>query len=992
MRFRLLALSLCVVVCGASLAQQEKRLSKEEERQRFHSAKVVGQDAASRMRAYEQRLRAEAASPFGGLLWRNVGPEVQGGRVIDIAAPAQYPDRLYVAFATGGLWRTEDDGITWTSLFDNQSAFGIGAFAVSADGKTLWVATGEANSQRTVYSGTGIFKSTDEGKTWQYVGLPESHHIGSIVMDPRNPNTVYVAASGHLYSEGPDRGVYKTTDGGKTWNLVLKVDDTTGAFDLVMDPRNSNVLLASMWDHDRRAWNFLESGKSSAVYRTDNGGKSWSKVTSLPTGERAGRIDMDWSKSDPRVVYAVVDNQGPDEEWEWADERVPSGRLTVRRFMHLSEATLPDVDEKALSDFLRSMNVANPADVAKQVKAKKVGYAALRQMILDKNPNAFDPPLVVQEIFRSDDGGKTFKSVSKGDDAEYQYYFAGIKVDPKNADDVIALGFPIIRSTDGGKTWSRIAASSHVDYHAVWYDPRNSSKLWIGCDGGLYVSGDHGKSVRHIENLAVGQATMIAVDNKRPYNIYVGFQDNGTMKGPSNYVFGRTDPNAWKDIGGGDGSAVAVDPRNDGDIVFTSSQFGNFSGWNQLTNDRWFVRPSLPKGDPAHRFNWITPILISTHHPDIVYIGSQRLYRSFDDGRRFLPISPDLTKNKPNGDVPYSTIKTISESPLKFGVIYVGADDGRVTMTRDGGVEWVDIPTPQPDKWVCRIVASKYDEGTVFCAQTGYREDDFAPYLWKSTDYGKTWTSIAGGLPADEPINVVLEDPSKKDTLFVGTDMGVWVTQDGGSTWLPLNGLPHLPVQDLALQARDGELVAATHGRSVYVLPLKYVYQYPELKDKDLAVLDIPSVTRGSGGFRSSDWGYENGPRWDSTPPAIPKARVLFFAKRAGKATLRIKKDDKVLKETTFDAKTGFNTAEIELLLEPAKPIEAKKGEAFKSGAEATKDPFEAQRAKYLDRGEYTLEIVMDGHSETGTLRITAPANRGGPGDFEPGGEHERGG
>ncbi|HSI72541.1 MAG TPA: hypothetical protein VK934_05150 [Fimbriimonas sp.] len=980
MHTRLAALAFCGCLLFSVVAAQDGgRLSKEAEKAKYHSP-VHGMDAATRLVGFAKRQQMEKDSHFGGLMWRNIGPESQGGRVIDIHAPLDNPDKLYVAFATGGLWRTEDDGNTWVSLFDDQSSFGIGAFAVSNDGKTIWVGTGEANSQRTSYAGTGVFKSSDEGKTWQYMGLGESHHIGNVLIDPKNPSVVYVASLGHLYSQNPDRGVYKTTDGGKTWSQVLKVDEWTGAFDIAMDPKNPSVLIATMWERDRRAWNLLESGKGSGTYRTDNGGKSWTKLTTLPEGLAAGRTDVAWAPSNSRVVYAAVDVQADDKEWTDEDERVPSGRLTNRRFLKLTDETLAQIEERPLSDFLNSARVPKATDVAKKVRAKEINLAQLRKMIEDVNADFFRPPIVAQEVYRSDDGGHHFFRVSRADDADYQYYFTGITVNPKNENDVLCWGFPMLRSVDGGKTWKRIAEQSHVDYHAAWFDPRNPAKLWIGNDGGLYVSGDYGQTTRHVNNLAVGQPTTVAVDNKRPYNVYIGLQDNGTMKGPSTYVRGRGNPNAWTSIGGGDGSHVAVDPRNDGDIVYTASQFGAHSALNQLTNERWNARPQTPRNDPAARFNWVSPLIVSSHHPDIVYCGAQRLYRSFNQGRNYLPISPDLTKNKMNGDVPFSTIKDISESPLKWGLIYVGADDGRVTITRDGGFTWADIPTPQPDKWVSRIVASKYDEGTVYVAQNGYREDDFAAYLYKSTDQGKSWQSIDEGLPA-EPINVVREDPTKKDVLYVGTDMGVFVSLDGGKSWESLSGgIPNQPVHDLAVQARDNELVAATHGRSVFILPLKFVHELtPELREKGVSILDVPSVTRGSAGFRSGgDWGYENQPRWAAPMPTDPVARVTYFTDTAGKAIIRIKKDGKVLKEATVDALRGFNTSTISLMIEPAKPIPAGRPEKPKTGADALKDPYEEYRAKYLARGEYDIEVEVNGKVAKSTLRITAPQSGGG--------------
>lgn len=938
--------------------QEGKRIDKSEERRKFHPTPVIGMPAAARMKGYEQRLQMEAASPFGGLKWRNVGPENQGGRVIDIQAPKDDPSSVFVAYATGGLYKTKDDGQTWTSLFDGQSAFGIGAIALSRDGKTIWVGTGEANNQRTSYSGTGIFKSTDGGQTWQNMGLPESHHIAKVLINPRNENVVYVAVMGHLYSQNPERGLYKTTDGGKTWTQVLKVDEYTGAIDFVMDPRNPDVIHCAMYDRDRRAWNFRESGPGSGVFRTTNGGKTWSKVTGLPTGDAAGRIGLAQAPSQPDRLYAYVENQSVDPtDWEGIDEKVPSGRLTARRFLLLNEETLVQIDPTVLNAFFRQAGGSQlkAEDVIKDVKDKKLTVEKLREQIEEKNPGFFDPGATGEELYRSDDGGKMWKKVETGNFGTIGgYYFDKVFVNPKNADDVYVTALPLLRSTDGGKNWTYVARRAHVDFHAVWHDPRQDGKVWMGNDGGLYLSYDGGATTTHINNLGVGQATTLALDNKRPYNIYIGLQDNGTMKGPSNYVPGQSDPTAWTDIFGGDGSAIAVDPRNDGDIVYVAYQFGESSAINQATNERWRTKPNAPTGSPAARFNWVSPILISSHHPDILYIGAQRLYRSFNQGRKWEAISPDLTKDKPNGDVPYSTLKDISESPFRFGLIYVGCDDGNVKMTPDGGVTWVDISTPQKDKWVSRVVSSKYEENTVYVSQNGYREDDFSPYLWKSTDRGKTWTSIVGNLP-NEPINVIREDPTRKDILYVGTDMGVYVSFDGGKTWETLQGgLPHTPVHDLLVQPRDNDLVIATHARSAWVLPLKYVYEItPDIRKKDLTLFEVSDATK------LSTWGMDRRDRWNTEPPRAPKVNVNFYAKSAGKATIRIKdKDGKVVKEKSLDAVTGYNFADIDLELTPAKRDALPKRD-IKTVQDILADPLAANRATYVAPGEYTIELQV---------------------------------
>jgi len=950
--------------------QEGKRLSHAEERAKFHPKAVVGMPADVRMRGYDQRMRMEAGSPFAGLKWRNIGPEVQGGRVVEIKAPKDDPKSVYVAYATGGLWRTTDDGQTWTSLFDGQSAFGIGSLALSKNGKTIWVGSGEANNQRTSYSGTGIFKSKDEGKTWENMGLPESQHIGQILINPKNENIVYAATLGHLYSQNPERGVYKTTNGGRTWVQVLKGDEYTGAMDITMDPHNPDVLLASMYDRDRRAWNYRGSGPGSGVYRTTDGGQTWAKVKGLPTGYDAGRIGLGLCETKPNRVYAFIDNQSSDVlDWEGVDEHVPAGRLTPRRFLLLNEETLVQVEPAILNTFLRQAinGDLKAEDVIRDVKAKKLTVAQLKDKIEEKNPKFFDPGEVGEELYRSDDGGVTWKRTDIGHFGVIGgYYYDRVFVNPTDPDDLYVTGLPLIRSTDGGKSWTSTAQKAHVDFHAVWNDPRQPGKVWLGNDGGLYLSYDGGKTTTHLNNVGVGQATTIAVDNKRPYNVYIGLQDNGTMKGPSSYVPGQSDPSQWKSIYGGDGSWVAVDPRNDGDTVYVAYQFGQAAAIDQGKNDSWNVRPSAPKGDPDARFNWISPTVVSPHQSDIVYVGAQRLYRSFDQGRHFAPISPDLTKNKPNGNVPYSTIKDVSESPLRFGLIYVGCDDGNVKMTPDGGFQWIDIPTPQPDKWVTRVVASKYDEKTVYVAQNGYREDDFAPYLWKSTDMGKTWRSIAGNLPP-EPINVIREDPNKKNLLYVGTDMGVYVSYDGGIVWEPLQGgLPHTPVHDLVIQPRENEMVIATHARSVWALPLKYVADLtPELRKTDLKMFDVDDVTH------LSTWGYDRRDRWDTRPPRAPSAKVNFFTKEPGKATIRIKdKAGKVVKEKSVDATRGYNFAEIDLELTPAKAA-ALTPRQVKTAKDVLDDPFAGTRPTYVPVGTYTLELAIGDKTATQAWKIT---------------------
>ena len=961
-----LALSLVSI----SMAQEGPRLDKNAERTKFHPTAVKGTSAAERLAARDAREKLKAASYFGGVKWRNVGPEIQGGRVIDIESPASDPDTVFVAFATGGLFRTKDDGITWESLFDDQSTYGIGDIAVSKDGKTLWVGTGESNSQRTSYAGTGVFKSTDAGKTWANVGLPESHHIGKVIIDPKDENTVYVAVLGHLYSQNEERGLYKTTDGGKTWKLILKSNEYTGAIDVVQDPTNPRIIIASMWDRDRRAWNFRESGEASAAYRSVDGGNTWAKITDLPTGNAAGRTGLALCPGKPNVVYAFVDNQDIDPDWNYRDEKQPSGRLTPSRFLLLTDETLKQLEVKPLDDFLRGYGRAElkASEVIEQAKAGKMTIADVKAKLLAAYPDMFTADILQSEVYRSDDSGKTWKKQAPIGGIG-GYYWGKIFVHPTNPDEVFITGVPLLRSRDGAKTWESIAEDAHVDHHSVLHNAKNPNKVWIGNDGGVYLSYDGGTTVRHINNLSLAQATTVAVDNKRPYNIIVGNQDNGTMRGPSTYVPGRSDKSLWKDLFGGDGSAIAVDPRNDGDLVYVAYQFGQHFAIDAAAPQ---ARPITPRSDirgQELRFNWISPLIISSHQPDILYLGSQKLHRSFNQGRNWEAISGDLTKNRPNGDVPHSTIKDVSESPLKFGLIYVGTDDGNVQMTPNGGYSWTNINTPAPDKWVTRVVASKYDVNTVYVSQTGYREDDFKAYLWKSTDQGKSWSSIASNLP-NESIDVVREDPKDKNILYVGTEMGVYVTFDGGKEWMTLHGgLPNSPVHDLVIQERADDLVIASHSRGAWVLPLKWVRALkPDLTSKDLTIIDLADVRR------LPTWGYRRGDAWNSADPNAPMASGNVFAKEAGKATVRLlDKDGKVVHSQDLDLVRGFNAVSFSLELAKGSkaPIDIK-GRKPKDANEVLADPFEARRPKYVPVGEYTLEIEQAGKKVTKAWKVTS--------------------
>ena len=954
---------------GPAIAVRPGEHPKEAERRTFHSGTVRGTTASERAASYARRLAMERDSRYGGVVWRNLGPEIQSGRVVSMASPDREPGTVLVAFATGGLYRTKDDGATWESLWDDMPTPSLGDIAVSPDGRTIWVGTGESNSQRTSYSGTGVYRSTDAGRTWTLMGLPESQHIGKILMDPRDPNTVWVAALGHLYSQNPERGLYKTTDGGKTWTLTLaargELQETTGAVDFALDPKNPDVITAALWDRERRAWNFREAGRGSGVFRSENGGRTWAPVAGLPVGNDLGRVGLATSKADPKRVYAYVDNQGLSRDWLDEDESAAGGKMTPRRFARLTEATFLDAPKEPLAEFWKEFapEDAKLDDAIADVQAGKATMADVRARIQKRSSKIFDPGTTLDELYRSDDDGRTFRRQARFGPGG-GYYWERAFANPADADDIWVCGVELKRSRDGGRTWRTVGDELHADHHAVLFDASRPGKLWAGTDGGPYVSLNNGETWRILNNLSVGQTTTLALD-PRNGDVYTGLQDNGTLKGTRGYVPGRSDINAWARVGGGDGSDVQVEPLGDAPTVYVASQFGAHVGLG-ADGKRRSAAPRKTKVTDDLRFNWISPLVTSGYTPGLIFVGSQYLHRSFDGGRTWAVISPDLTRNKPNGDVPYSTLKSVSESPLRFGLIYAGADDGRLTMTPDGGYQWLDIPTPAPDKWVARVVASRHTVGTVYAAQSGYREDDMAAYLWKSTDFGKTWTSIVGDLPA-ETINVVREDSKEPNTLYLGTDLGAFVSRDGGAHWETFgNGLGHLPVHDIAIHERDDQIVLATHARGLFVTPLAPIRALDAATLKtDVKVLPIEDIRVPESRARRPRYAFT-----DEEPDA-PTATIPFFVAKSGPVTITVLDEkEKTLLKSTVEAHRGYNQTDLSLVVRPGKR-RPETIPAPQTGAQAANDPLADYRPIYLTTGKYKLTITTaDDKSDTRDLVV----------------------
>ncbi len=761
------------------------------------------------------------------LKFDNIGPTIMSGRVTDLAVNPEMTSEFYVAYASGGLWYTINNGASFTPILDNSQTQNVGALAVHWPTRTIWVGTGENNSSRSSYAGIGMLKSTDNGKTWEHMGLSDSHHIGNILINPDDPNEVVVGVVGHLYSPNDERGVFKTTNGGQDWSKTLFVDDTSGIIEIQHEPGNFNVQYAASWTKDRKAWNFLGNGENSAIYKSTDAGSSWAKISTpnsgFPTGEGVGRIGL--AVFDANTVYAVHDSQFLRPA---ADANRGKDGLSKEDFKAMNKQQFLELEDNKLQSFLKSNGFPEKysakavKDMVREGKAKPVDLA---KFLEDANAMLFDTPVVGAEVFVSHDGGqswrKTHEGYLDGVYSSYGYYFGKIHVSPSDKDHVYIYGVPIIKSKDGGATFSSIDYGNvHSDHHALWINPNNPNHLINGNDGGVNISYDDGAHWIKCNSPEVGQFYAINVDDEKPYNVYGGLQDNGVWVGANNAdedaSWHQNGQYPWKFIMGGDGMQIQIDNRN-AKVVYTGYQFGNYYRLNLDTQESVYIQPKHELGDNPYRFNWQTPILLSSHNQDILYFGTNKLLRSMNQGKDWSVISPDLTTGGKKGNVAYGTLTTISESPFKFGQIVVGSDDGYVHLTQDGGDSWTKISDSFPkDLWVSRVVASAHDQNRLYVTLNGYRWDDFKTYVYRSNDLGATWTEISGNIPAS-PVNVILEDPVREDMLYVGTDYGLYVSLDSGASWHALaGGMPHVAVHDLKIQRTANHLLVGTHGRSIY--------------------------------------------------------------------------------------------------------------------------------------------------------------------------------
>ena len=904
--------------------------------------------------------KAPPAAPAAGAVpedslntikFRNLGPSVAGGRVASVVGVPGQPMIYYVGAAAGGVWKTTDDGNTWEAIFKDQSAASIGAVALAPSNPNLvWVGTGEAAIRNDVVNGHGVWFSPDAGHSWHFMGLADVGQISRIVIDPANPDVVLVAALGHAWSPNPDRGVFRTTDGGKTWQKVLFVNDTTGASDLIMDPGNPRVYFAGLWQFVRHPWEMVSGGAGSGIYRSTDGGVTWERLSEgLPKGIY-GRIALGIGASNPSHVYALVE--------------------------------------------------------------AKTGL-----------------------LWDSHDLGDHWSSVSDNHALDVRpFYFSQVTVSPADDRRVYFSSFQLLESDDGGKTAHVIDEPVHVDHHALWIDPTNAQRIIQGNDGGAYATVDGGQNWTWFNNLPIGQFYMVAANGADPYLLCGGLQDNNAWCGPS----GASDGSQWFTVTGGDGE-YAVPAPSDTSVLYVDSQNGDVDRVNLRTGERHSVKPYLPgvegakPADLTYRFNWTSPIEVAAANPDEVFIGANVVFKSTDGGRHWGPISPDLTRNDKakqvvsggpieydiSGAETYNTILTVNVAPTDTNVIWVGTDDGLVQVTKDGGKSWTNVGGHFPglaadeEGRVYQVGVSPFDAGAAYVTFDRHEFDDNHPYVYKTADYGKTWTRIDGGLP-EAAAHVVREDPNQRNFLVLGTDGGLWFSRDGGAAWKRFKSdFPTVPVYDAKFVRATHDLLVATHGRGLFVLddisPLEQLTAEVAASDFHL-FSTIPAELRGRGrreGVAPTRFEVRGGPQgavidyylkagMDTAAPAGGPGAGGESGGRGGRGegfggpggrrrsgariTVTDARGDTVFSDSSAPAKMGVNRYQWSLRWNGATPLTIDRPEGGEGGGGGFRGGFGPR----VVPGTYTVTVSVKGQSASQTVEVRPdPGQAGDPAAFQ---------
>jgi photosystem II stability/assembly factor-like uncharacterized protein len=900
--------------------------------------------AADKPAAKPAPVAADYNDVFKGLKFREIGPAVMGGRIDDFAVVESNPDIIYVGTASGGVFKTINAGTTWEPVFDDQPNSTIGDVTVApSDPSIVWVGSGEANNRQSSSWGNGVYKSTDGGKSWKHMGLDGSMHIGRIVISPADPNTVYVAAGGNLWGPSKDRGVYKSTDGGKTWSNVLFVNEDTGASDVAMDPDSPGTLIAAFYQRRRTVFGYSGSGPGSGLYKTTDGGATWKKLEK----------GLPWDPDAKKPVAAAADkDKEPDPE------------------------AVKEIGRIGVNFYRRNSNVV---------------YA------LVEHANG--------GIFRSDDKGETWTRASETN-PRGQYY-SQIVIDPNNDQRLWVHGAQMYYSEDGGKTFkTNVVQRIHGDYHAMWIDPRDSNHMITGSDGGIYASHDRGKTWDYLNNIAIGQFYEIGLDMQKPYHICGGLQDNNVWCGPSATFDTRGIANSdWFTVGGGDGFYAQIDPT-DPNTVYAESQDGNLLRRNLKTHESRSIRPPANEGERL-RFQWNSPIVVSAYDNKTIYYGGNYLFKSTDRGDSWTRLGGDLTNNQDRDTLPimgrvpdkltmsrhdgvqaWPCITTISESPTNRDLLYVGTDDGNLQVTRDGGKTWKNV-TPKKGIYVSRVVASRFNEGTAYATLDGHRSNDFAVYVFMTSDYGQTWKPIRTGLSDDVAgtVHVIREHFRNPKLLFLGTERGLFISYDQGGHWTRLKlNLPTVPVDDIAIHPRDNDLVLATHGRSIWILDdLGPIEQMTDaIPGAELHVFDPRPATEYRVANRSGFAGHKTflGPN----PPNGALVTYFLKSKPAEKEKVKItvtNKEGKVVREIDGTGDPGVNRVTWDLRTRSAAEPPRTETEGAAGAAEAPSEQGGEAGAgaggggggggfggfgasPRVDPGEYTVKVAI-GKTEQST-------------------------
>ena len=848
-----------------------------------------------------QLLTAQSVEDFVNQLeWRNIGPANMGGRINDFAVVEADPNIVFAATASAGVWRTTNNGVTWEPVFDEQPVSSIGDIAVApSDPSIVWVGSGESNNRQSSSWGNGVYKSTDGGDSWTNVGLEDTLHIGRIVIHPTNPEVVYVAATGHLWGPNDDRGLYKTTDGGQTWTNTLFIDRDTGMTDVAMDPVSPGTLYAASYQRRRTAFGFSGGGPGSGIYKTTNGGESWRRLTDgLPDGI-TGRVGLDIYRSDPRIVYAVVQN-------------------------------------------------ANGG------------------------------------MFRSDDRGESWTRMS--DTNPRPMYYSQIRIDPLNDQRIWAAGARMVYSQDGGKTFvDDWVQTIHGDFHALWINPADSNHMLAGSDGGVHYSYDRGRTWDFVNTMALGQFYEIGYDMETPYNIYGGLQDNGSWGGPVRTLYRRGITNEdWFRVGGGDGFYTQVDP-NDPTTVYVESQNGNVSRLDLETSERKSIRPEPEDESERYRFDWNSPILISPHNSQTIYYGGNRLFKSTDRGDTWTT-TDDLSKDQDRDEMPimgvevtddtpsrhdgistFGQIISISESPRREGVLYVGTDDGNVQVSQDGGTSWQEVAGLIPDlpegTYVSRVQASYHADTRVYATMDGHRSDDYSVYVYVSEDSGDSWRSLASNIPDGHTMNVIREHPRNENLLVLGGEFGAYITINRGEEWHQIKGaVPTVPVDDIAIHSRDNDLILGTHGRSIWVLddmtPLEKLSE--GVLASDLHLFDV----RDAVGYRINNHKGNTGHKMFIAPNPPEGALIHYFLNDEvdGEDAVEVTIQDgagEVIRTFDGPGSVGLNRVNWDLRHEPPVPL---------TGQGGFGGPPPGPRAL---PGTYGVQVAVGGRQATTSVKVS---------------------